>query len=137
MLKIATFNIENLDTSSSQSSPSLSERAPILRDVFKRLDADIVCLQEVHGQELPNHTARDPRRNLSALAFILEGSDYAQYYQVHTVTSDSVPYDKRNLVILSRWPISANHQYKHNFIDKLRYRKVTALPPEDDKDVGW
>jgi endonuclease/exonuclease/phosphatase family metal-dependent hydrolase len=54
------------------------------------------------------------------------------------VTSDGVPYDKRNLVILSRYPISEHGQYKNAHIDRLMYRKVTADPPEPDaKDVTW
>lgn len=137
MLRVASFNIENLDTSSSKFNPSLQQRAPALRSMFRRLHADVLCLQEVHGQEIAGHTAQHPKRDLSALDFIVQDSEYAQFDRAVTHTSANVPYDKRNLVILSRWPIAINKQYKNNFIDKLQYRKVTAQPKEEIKDVGW
>jgi endonuclease/exonuclease/phosphatase family metal-dependent hydrolase len=137
MFRIATFNIENLDTSASQSKPTLAQRAPTLRNMLNRLKADILCLQEVHGQELAEHTSQNPKRDLSALDFILEGSDYAMFHRAYTVTTDNVPYNQRNLVVLSRWPITVSHQYNNSFIDKLQYRKVTANPHENAKDVGW
>ena len=49
-LRIATFNLENLDDVES-SSPSLQERIEVLRPQIKRLDADIICFQEINGQE--------------------------------------------------------------------------------------
>ena len=137
MFKIATFNIENLDIPSSKYSPTLDERMPTLRGTLTRLDADILCLQEVHGQELASHTANDPNRELSALQRLISDTQYASYNIVHTVTSDEQAYDKRNLVILSRWPISLSEQFKHHHLDKLEYRKATALPVESAKDISW
>jgi endonuclease/exonuclease/phosphatase family metal-dependent hydrolase len=137
MLRIATFNIENLDTSSSKSSPSLALRAPVLRTMLKRINADILCLQEVHGQELPNHTSQNPKRDLAALDFVLDGTAYQTFHRVCTLTSDKVPYNERNLVVLSRWPIVASHQYKNDYIATLEYRKVTAVPAESAKTLGW
>jgi endonuclease/exonuclease/phosphatase family metal-dependent hydrolase len=67
MFKSATFNIENLDVSSGDYTPTLLELIPTLRGTLARLDADIQCLQEVHGQELATHTANNPKRELSAL----------------------------------------------------------------------
>ena len=131
MLKIATFNIENLDDVSDDRNPSLTERAPSLRSMLNRLDADILCLQEVHGQELPGHTTDNPIRDLAALDFILEGTKYAAYDRANTTIAAGVPYDKRNLVILSAHPISMINQYKNEFLDVLQYRKVTADPPYD------
>jgi endonuclease/exonuclease/phosphatase family metal-dependent hydrolase len=137
MLKIATFNIENLDVSSSAYTPTLVERIPTLRGTLTRLNADVLCLQEVHGQELVEHTTNNPKRELSALAMLIADTQYANYFLVHTVTSDNQAYDKRNLVILSRWPISVSEQYKHDHLDKLEYRKSTALPVEEAKDISW
>jgi endonuclease/exonuclease/phosphatase family metal-dependent hydrolase len=137
MLKIATFNIENLDEPSSDYSPSLEARIPTLRGTLTRLDADILCLQEVHGQELAAHTSNNPQRELSALKTLVIDTQYANYHLVHTVTSDAQAYDKRNLVILSRWPIQQSQQFKHNHLDKLEYRKATALPVETAKDISW
>lgn len=137
MLKIATFNVENLDESTSRYNPALAERIPTLRGMLKRLDADILCLQEVHGQELPNHRPDDPQRELSALETLIIDTQYAHYHLVHTVTSDNQPYDKRNLVTLSRWPIVEFGQHKHHHLDKLAYRKATAIPDESAKDISW
>lgn len=137
-MKIATFNVENLDDKSDSKNPDLETRAPVLRATLDRLDADILCLQEVHGQELPDHTADNPKRNLSALDYILDGTKYQGFQRVCTLTSDNVPYNERNLVILSAFPISDSQQYRNDHIDKLQYRKVTANPPEDHaKDLSW
>lgn len=137
-MRIATFNVENLDDTTDSSNPSLAVRAPILRTTLDRLRADILCLQEVHGQELPDHSAGHPSRNLAALDFVLDTTPYAAFERAHTVTSDDVPYDKRNLVVLSRFPISAVHQYRNDYIAELLYRKVTAHPAEPDaKALGW
>ena len=56
MFRIATFNIENLDEDKNDRDgnivrPTFSERAAVLRPAIERLRADIICFQEVHGQE--------------------------------------------------------------------------------------
>ena len=45
-VSIATFNLMSLDDRSDRS-PSLDERIPILRPQLIRLNADILCLQEI------------------------------------------------------------------------------------------
>lgn len=138
MLKIATFNIENLDDKSDRSNPSLDERVPVLRSALNRLDADILCLQEVHGQETAAHTKRKPDRNLAALDAVLDGTKFQQYQRVHTTTQGGVAYDKRNLVILSAFDIRSSQQYRNDHIESLQYRKVTATPPDAQADrVTW
>ncbi len=138
MLRVATFNIENLDTGSDERNPSLEERVGVLQKTINRLGADILCLQEVHGQELPDHTSNNPKRELLALNEVIKDTPYKDYHQANTVTSDDVPYDKRNLVILSRYPIQAFDQYRNDKIEKLQYRKVTANPVDPHaKDLGW
>lgn len=136
-MKIATFNVENLDNQPNSNNPSLEIRAPILRSELERLDASIICLQEVHGQETPNHTPNNPDRNLSALKFVLSGTKFEDYHQATTLTSDGVPYDKRNLVVLSKYPIKSINQYRNSHIDHLQYKKVTAIPKEDAKNITW
>ncbi len=49
-LRIATFNLENLDDKPGER-PSLKERIAVLRPQLLRLRADVICFQEVHGQE--------------------------------------------------------------------------------------
>jgi endonuclease/exonuclease/phosphatase family metal-dependent hydrolase len=132
-LRIATFNLENFDDKPGKS-PSLSERITVMRPQLNRLNADILCLQEVNGQE----TQGEPRK-LLALQKLLEGTKYADYYMVSTKTADDFQvYDERNLVILSRYEIAAFGQFKNDFIQAPKYRKVTAVPPEPDADdVIW
>lgn len=138
MLKIATFNVENLDDKSDSKNPALAVRAPVLRAMFQRMDADLICLQEVHGQELPDHTSGSPKRELLALNTVLAGTPYQHYHRVNTLTSDGVPYDKRNLVILSRHPIADFAQVRNVHIESLQYRKVTANPSETAaKNLDW
>jgi endonuclease/exonuclease/phosphatase family metal-dependent hydrolase len=131
-LRIATFNLENLDDQPGQK-PTLAERIRILRPQLKRLRADILCLQEIHGQE----TSGQPRR-LAALRQLLEGTPYANFPLAHTTTTQGQPYDQRNLVILSRFPIVATEQIKHHRVPRPSYRKVTAKPAESAaKDITW
>lgn len=132
-LRIATFNLENLDDKVGQK-PTLDERIALMRPQFLRLGADILCLQEVNGQE----SAGQPRR-LLALDRLLSETPYAGYHRVSTMTEDGAQvYDERNLVILSRFEIAEHHQYKHDFALAPRYQKVTAKPEEGEaKAVTW
>jgi hypothetical protein len=49
-MRIATFNLENLDDETGQD-PSLATRVAIMRPQLDRIAADILCLQEVHSQD--------------------------------------------------------------------------------------
>jgi len=132
-IRVATFNVENLDDKQEQT-PSLDERITIMKPQLIRLDADILCLQEVHGQETPG----EPRR-LLALNKLLENTPYADYNQISTMTAggDQV-YDVRNLVILSRFEIPEHSQYRHEHIPAPYYQKVMSVPAEDEaKRVTW
>lgn len=140
MLRIATFNIENLDLDPTDKNPILTIRKPVLQTILNRMNADILCLQEVHGQETEAHTSSNPDRNLSALDTVIAGTKYENYQRAYTVTSDNVPYNQRNLVVLSRFAINQADvkQYKNDHIEKLQYKKVTSLPVDDDaKDLSW
>jgi len=132
-LRIATFNLENLDDKPDRT-PSLDERIALMRPQLMRVGADILCLQEVNGQEEPGH----PRR-LLALDRLLEGTPYAGYNRASTFKVDgSEVYDERNLVILSRFDIDVYSQHKHDFAGAPRYRKVTSAPPEDSAgEISW
>lgn len=131
--RIATFNLENLDDRPGRR-PTLAERIALMRPQLARLGADILCLQEVNGQE----EAGQPRR-LLALDALLSGTPYAAYHKVSTTTADgSQVYDERNLVILSRLEIAEHALYRHDFADAPRYRKVTAQPREEGAgDITW
>ena len=129
-MRIATFNIENLDENLS---PSLEQRIPVLRPQLQRLNADILCLQEVHGQEREGQP-----RGLWALQNLIEGTIYQGYNMATTETTADEAYDKRNLVILSQYPILETRQVRNEYVDDLMYRRITASPREDEaKEVRW
>lgn len=132
-LRIATFNLENLDDKPGEK-PTLDERIAVMRPQFIRLNADILCLQEVNGQE----EKAQPRR-LLALSELLQGTPYINYYQATSVTADGKQvYNERNLVILSRFEIVEHRQYKHQYAPAPLYRKVTAFPAEmQAEEVTW
>lgn len=132
-LRIATFNLENLDDRPGLQ-PSLADRLPVLRASLNRLRADVLCLQEVHGQE----PSGQPRR-LTALDALLQGTDYAGYHRATTLTTTNVPYDERNLVVVSRFPVLQQQQINQTLLAaKPLYRKVTAVPPATEADpVTW
>jgi len=129
-MRVATFNIENLDETRS---PTLAERIPVLRPGLLRLNADILCLQEIHGQE------RDGQpRGLWALQALINGTPYQDFHISHTETSADEAYDKRNLVILSRHPILDSRQIRNEYVGDLMYRRMTASPHEADaKQINW
>jgi endonuclease/exonuclease/phosphatase family metal-dependent hydrolase len=126
-LRLATFNLENFDDG-----PDLPRRIAALRPLLVRADADVVCLQEVHSQGDANH------RTLSALGPLLQGTRYAGYARASTLTTDGMPYNERNLVVLSRFPIVERKQYRNDLIPAPAWRMITADPPANvAKDVDW
>jgi endonuclease/exonuclease/phosphatase family metal-dependent hydrolase len=132
--RIATFNLESLDDRPVLA-PPLAARIAVLRPQLCRLDADVLCLQEVNAQR-PNKHA--PRR-LAALDSLLQGTAYAGYHRITSTRpgSDSLV-DRHNLVILSRHPIEERRQHWHDLVPPPRYRPVTARPaPAEEQPVQW
>src|SRR5829696_7097114 len=95
-LRVATFNLENLDDKLGQK-PSFEARAALMRPQLVRLDADVLCLQEIHAQEAANGDGRE----LAALRKLLEGTPYEDYEIASTTGEDGAPLPQRNLVILN------------------------------------
>ena len=58
-MRVATFNLENLG-SRLGSPEEFSQRLNVLRPQIERLDADILCLQEINAPELNILTIEDP-----------------------------------------------------------------------------
>ena len=103
-MRIATFNIENLDF-------PVEHRLAVLRPALKRLEADILCLQEVNSQKEPN----TPERRLMALEQLLIGTEYADFHRAATRSErHSGAATTHNLVTLSRYPIVENRQIWHH-----------------------
>jgi endonuclease/exonuclease/phosphatase family metal-dependent hydrolase len=126
-VRIATFNLENFDETGPQERPTLDERIALMRPQIARLRADVVCFQEVNGQERPGQP-----RALLALRRLLEqtGLDGANLASTHT--QDGAVFDERNLVVATRHPIAAQEQIRNQFIDPPLYRRLTAEPPDDE-----
>jgi exonuclease III len=131
--RIATFNVENLDDVPGKK-PTLDERITILRPQLKRLNANIICFQEVHGQERTNKP-----REVLALKKLIENTAYSNFYIESTKTSDANEvYDKRNLVVVSEFEILESKQIKHELIPAPKYEKVTEQPRTGEaKTMSW
>jgi endonuclease/exonuclease/phosphatase family metal-dependent hydrolase len=128
-LRLATFNLENLDDAPDLD-PPLATRIEVLRPQLLRLDADVLCLQEVHGQRGPD---KGPRR-LLALDRLLEGTAYAGHARVSTMSTgehgdEAWVADLHNLVVLSRLPIHESHEVKAELVEAPSWRLTTADPP--------
>lgn len=102
-MRIATFNIENLDF-------PIEHRLAVLRPALDRLEADIICLQEVNSQKQPNTS----ERRLVALEQLLNDTEYADFHRVETRSARHPgAATTHNLVTLSRYPIIENRQIWH------------------------
>ncbi len=124
-MRIATFNLENLG-GDEVPDDELAARLPLLRPQLQRLAADVLCLQEI------NSIKTGGERALEALDALIAGGPYAQFHRAHTVRAETgKPADRHNLVVLSRWPIIAHAQVRHDLVAPPQWRAVTATPPED------
>lgn len=131
LLRLATFNLENLDDSPTQK-PALADRIHIMRPQLQRVAADILCLQEVHSQGPAN------ARSLAALDQLLSGTEYAGFHRQTTLTTTGQLYDQRNLVILSRYPIVDTRIIRGSAGPRPRYQMATANPPDTTADpLDW
>jgi endonuclease/exonuclease/phosphatase family metal-dependent hydrolase len=131
-MRIASFNVENLGGEDEQMAVA---RHSVLRPQLVRIDADILCLQEI---DAPRGKGEDKRRTLAALEQLLAGTSYADFHCATTVrTSKDEPRDRHNLVVLSRWPIEMAKQYSNDLVKPVSYEPVTAEPPVGRQPVVW
>jgi endonuclease/exonuclease/phosphatase family metal-dependent hydrolase len=127
-MRLATFNMESLDLPPKAKVP-LEQRAKVLRPALERLDADILCLQEVNAQRVPGRE----QRSLLALDQLLAGTRYAHYARATTTAGkDDTVADVHNLVTLSRFPIRQHRGLLHDLVPPPQYRLTTAIPPAAD-----
>lgn len=130
-LRIATFNLENLDNGAS-TQPSLAERIQIMRPQLERVAADILCLQEINSQDL------DGARTLDALNKLLQGTPYLGFSRQTTLTTSGQLYDQRNVVTLSRFPIVSTEIIRDSGGPRPSYQMATASPPDTTANpVEW
>lgn len=136
-MRIATFNVENLDfTEPGSRDPDLETRARILRPQLERLRADILCLQEVHGQDDPEG---GPRK-LLALAELLKGTRYEGWPLRSTTLKDKPDVERwRNLVTLIRpdFRFVEAREILHDYAPPPQYNPVTDPDPERVRDIRW
>jgi endonuclease/exonuclease/phosphatase family metal-dependent hydrolase len=124
-VRIATFNLENFDETAAGEWPSLAQRIELMRPQIVRLRADIVCFQEVNGQERPNKP-----RSLLALTDLLTGTNLAGAQLASTRTANNEVYDERNLVVATTFPVFSVRQLRNDLVATLSYRRLTANPPD-------
>jgi endonuclease/exonuclease/phosphatase family metal-dependent hydrolase len=137
--RVATFNLENFDETPAGQSPSLDERIALMRPQIVRLDADVACFQEVHGQE----RAGQPR-SLHALTRLLAGTDLADATLVSThpgatpgpavVNGAGDVFDERNLVVATSLPVGPHQQLRNDLVAAPVYSRLTALKPDGTPD---
>jgi len=126
-MRIATFNIENLDA-------PIAPRAKVLRPALERLEADVLCLQEVHSQKRPNTS----ERTLAALDELLSGTPYAGYHRASTISErHGGAATTHNLVTLSRFAITQTRQVHHDLVPPVDLAFVTAEPAGEKLPVQF
>lgn len=125
-LRLATFNLENLDCATAGGGAFEARRAT-LAPILSALAADIVCLQEVGGQKPHKHA---PRAYI-ALDRLLAGTRYEGFHRAASVRPGAdAPADVHNLVILSRWPIHSTRQIHHDLLPRWSWP-----PPSDNGEA--
>ncbi len=129
-LRIATFNLENFDETDVGERPSLDERIALMRPQIERLRADIVCFQEVNGQE----RAGEPR-GLAALEALLAGTNLDGAELISTRTQMDEVFDQRNLVVASNLAVVSSAQIRNELVAAPEYRRLTADPPDTEARV--
>ena len=121
-MRLATFNIENLDLAPEADVP-FDARVAVLRPTLERIAADILCLQEVNGQ----HVAGSPERRLVALDMLLQGTRYEAYQRAATCgPAGRGVASIHNLVTLSRYPIEQQREVRHEHVRPLLHHYVTG-----------
>jgi len=118
-MRIATWNLENFDHRRSDPA-QLERRLAVLRPLLERLEADILCLQEINADQ-QHHRAR---RSLASLDRLIAGTRYAGFHRAYTRRANDEPLDIHNLVALSRYPIAESWQIRNELVPAWRW----ALP---------
>ncbi len=133
--RLATFNLENLDWSATKAD-AFALRTGALRPLLEALDADILCLQEIHAQRVHKRGARQ----YVALDQLLATTRYANFHRATTVRPGAdVPADVHNLAILSRWPMRARRQIHHDIVARWNWpapREADGSEPEP-VEIVW
>jgi endonuclease/exonuclease/phosphatase family metal-dependent hydrolase len=115
-IRLATFNIENLGRRNG-SGPDIETRRPTLQAQLARIDADVLCLQEVNAQD-----GAGAVRQFRDLDAVLDGTAYAGFHRAYTHGKGRTgPMQIHNLVTLSRWPIRQSRQLWNDLVAPPAY----------------
>ena len=126
-LRVATFNLDGFGPRT-VGDTAADSRIPALRSAFERLNADVLCLQEVNAQS--ERAGHGTPRSLDALDRLIQGTIYESHdWCVSTSPDRRAPLDVHNLVVLSRSPIRDHRQFWHEMVPPPIYRPATADPP--------
>jgi endonuclease/exonuclease/phosphatase family metal-dependent hydrolase len=103
-------------------------RLGVLRPALERLEADILCLQEVNAQRITGQR----ERAFAALDTLLAGTSYADFHRSATTSQARAkgPSDVHNLVTLSRFPLAGEGQVLHHLLPPVETRLLSAEPSE-------
>lgn len=95
-------------------------------------------LATLNLENLDDKLGEQPARDLAALMTLLQGTPCSNHQVAQTTIAGGEAYDERNLVILSRFLLTAQRQIKHEQAPKLQYRRATANPPDQQAvDITW
>lgn len=163
-IRLATFNLEELDSDQvvapvpavapgravaagagvgvadpaprrvRRNKPTLEERIKVLRPQLERLQADILCLQEVFTQE---ETGQPPE--LRALEDLIRGTYLERYEKAVAKNEQAIDPRQRRLVILSRYRFIGEPE-EINQTPPFRapqYDFVTGPEDEGAKAITW
>ena len=123
-MRIATFNLESFGLAR-RTGACIETRLRVLRPELERLNADILCLQEINAQKPEG----EPSRALLSLNRLIEDTQYAGYFSAHSVhPDDNRLSEKHNLVTFSRWPISDTEQLWHDLVPAPEHVLLTSEP---------
>lgn len=125
-LRIGTFNLEHLGDE--RRTAPMEVRIRALRPLFERLDADVLCLQEINAVHPPGN--KNAPRELVGLDRLLEGTPYASFERATTLGPSGAPADVHNLVVLSRYPIRDVRRVHHDLVP------APSLPTLTDGDAA-
>lgn len=121
-LRLATWNLENFDERPGSGEPG--QRIAALRPTLDALRADVLCLQEVGAERLVKRTPRA----LHLLDELLDGTPYARFHRVAAGLPGGGLSNIHNLVVLSRFPVTAHEEVAHRFVPP---------PVIGDREVRW
>jgi len=128
-MRIASFNVENLSDAPDTDVP-LAARLDSLQPQLARMEADILCLQEVDA----TREGSSGNRRISVLDPLLEGTAYEGFHRAGTVhPKTGYPSNRHNLVVLSRWPMIRQAQYQNDLVTPPRYGLSTGDPPAESE----